>query len=317
MKRIRVLLALALVFGMFAGFAGCKSSESTATTPAESSQPVVDEGPDRSDLLVTVDDLKANAGDYFVIDTRKADAYAAGHVPGAINLTWQELASVGVGKPGDADWGTLLPADQIGTVLGEKGVDTSKTILLYSDPTGWGEDGRVMWSLASVGITDTRMLDGGFPLWANKGGEVETEAFVAPATTVKVSASLDQAHNVTTAYLSENIGTVPVIDVRGEKEYGGATDFGEARGGFIPTAVNVPFPSFFNEDGTLKSATDLEKMFTDAGATKDGEVVFYCTKGIRSAYAAQVALWLGFDDAKNYDASFYSWAGDSSLEMGK
>lgn len=310
-SKIMLSLALAALLALSLGLYGCAADQvTTPDTSGETESVAVD----RADLFVTVDELAANPDQYFVIDTRAAEAYAAGHVPGAINLIWQALSNVGVGAPGDANWGTLLSAEEIGEVLGAAGVDASKTIVVYSDPTGWGEDGRVMWTLASVGITNVRMLDGGFPLWA-ASNEVSTEAVVKPATTVKVAAALDESFNVTTEYVSENLGKVAIIDTRAAKEYDGAVDFGEARGGHIPGAVNVEFGALFNEDGTVKSAEELDQMFADAGAMKDAEVVFYCTKGIRSGYATMIARWLGYEKARNYDASYYGWAGNADLAV--
>lgn len=314
MKKNRLLLALALVAALVLslGLVGCGAKGSTPepTTPAE--EPAV--SANRADILVTVEELAANADQYFIIDARGAEAYEAGHVPGAINLPWQPLASVGVGAAGDDNWGTLLSADEIGAVLGGAGVDTNKTIVVYSDPTGWGEDGRIMWTLASVGITNVRMLDGGYPKWA-ASQEVSTDAVTAPATTVSVSPELDASFNVTTDYIQQNLDSLLIIDVRSAKEYEGATDFGEKRGGHLPGAINIEFASFFNEDGTVKEAADIEKMLTDAGASKDKEVVFYCTKGIRSGFATMVSRWLGFENARNYDASYYTWAGNADLPL--
>ena len=305
------LLAIALMFTV----AGCSTPAEKAEAPQQESTQA--NQPDRAALLVTADELASNPDKYFVIDCRDDKSYAAGHIEGAINLPWQPLTSAAKGAAGDPDWATLLQPADMAKVLGAAGVDTSKTIVLYADPTGWGEDGRVMWSLASVGITNTRLLDGGFPYWEAAGNKVSKEATKAPATTVQVSEQLDADLNVTTDYVKENIGKLPILDVRNKKEYDGATDFGEKRGGRIPTAKNVEFPTFFNADGTLKEASELEKMFTDAGAQKDAEFMCYCTKGIRSGYATMVARWLGFEKAKNYDASYYAWAGDSTLELEK
>lgn len=309
-------LILALIASLSFGLVGC-SKPAEAPKTGGNDTPAATTGPDRALLLVTAEELAANPDKYFVIDNRAADAYAAGHIPGAINLTWQELATVAEGAAGDANWGVLFQPAEAQKVLEAAGLDTSKTIVLYSDPTGWGEDGRVMWSLASLGITNTRLLDGGFPYWQAAGNKVSTDEVKLDATSVKVSEKLDEDLNVTTAYVSENLENLTIIDTRNKKEYDGATDFGEKRGGHIPGATNIEFPAFFNDDGTLKSADELDEMFSNAGAKKDEESIYYCTKGIRSGYATMVARWLGYENARNYDASYYAWAGDSSLSVEK
>ena len=68
-----------------------------------------------SELLASAEDLlgeevqTAAADDPIIVDTRSAEAYAAGHIPGAINLQWQSFAIF----DGSAPDGTLLPTDEL------------------------------------------------------------------------------------------------------------------------------------------------------------------------------------------------------------
>lgn len=268
----------------------------------------------RQDYFVGVADLAAAPTDYVIMDARDPKAYVAGHIAGAINAPWQTFADM-AGNPGEPDWGTLLSAPEIGAALGGLGVDTSKTIVVYADPNGWGEDGRVMWTLLSSGVSNVRMLDGGWPAWIAADNPTSTEVPTLPPTTVPVAAQLDLTLNVTTDYLKSHLNEVTVVDVRSAKEYDGAIDYGEARGGHLPGAVNLPYLDVFNDDGTVKSDGDLSAMFESAGLQKDAEIVSYCTKGIRSGYVTLLLRMLGYPNAKNYDASFYSWAGDSNLPL--
>jgi thiosulfate/3-mercaptopyruvate sulfurtransferase len=314
---LAVLLALALALGAFGGLAGCTKADETKRAAAEepaAEQPVSARG----EYLVSVADVAAAPESFVLVDARAPEAYAAGHIAGAINAPWQTFASVGVGKPGDNDWGTLLPASEIGKKLGELGADATKPIVVYADPTGWGEDGRVVWTLRSVGIEDARMMDGGFPAWTAGGNASSTDAVKLEPATVTVATELNPAYNITTDELKAGLETLKIIDSRAKKEYDGATDFGEARGGHIPGAVNIPYPDVFNSDGTVKSDADLRAMFDEAGLTdKTAEAVFYCTKGIRSGHMSLLARMLGYENAKNYDASFYTWAGNPDLPVEK
>lgn len=308
-----LVLAMALVLS-----GGCAKQAEQKTTAITTEQPAAQTSA-RADVLISVADLAAAPADFFIIDARDPKAYAAGHIPGAISAPWQSFATVATGKPGDADWGILMKPQAIADAAGKLGIDTAKTIVVYTDPTGWGEDGRVRWSLESIGIENIKMLDGGFPAWAAAGNESSKDTPKVTPTTVAVAGDKLADINVTTAEVKAAVadGSAVIIDARSKKEYDGAKDFGEARGGYIKGAVNVPYPTLFNEDGTVKSDADLNAMFAEAGVTKDKPVIAYCTKGIRSAYMVELLRMLGFDQAKNYDASFYSWAGDSTLPLGK
>lgn len=312
-KRLHSLSILIIIALLALALVGCGGT-TTTLQPTETTAAAA--ASTRADYYVSVADLAGGVDDYFVIDARDAESYQAGHIEGAINVPWQTFSDM-EGKAGDPDWGTLLPAEDIGRNLGELGVDVSKTIVVYADPNGWGEDGRVVWSLLSVGLENARMLDGGWPAWKASDGQTSTEAVKLPVTTVEVASSLDADLNITTEELSSNLDNLVVIDARNTKEYEGATDYGEARGGHIPGANNIPFPTLFSDEGTLKSDADLEALFADAGIEKDDQIAVYCTKGIRSGYMTLVLRMLGYSGARNYDASFYSWAGDSTLPVEK
>ena len=315
-KRWGALLLLG-AFALSAALGGCSPAQSTTktgTTPTAATSATLDSA--LSGLFVTVDQLKADSASVVIIDARADKDYAAGHIPGAINATWQAFATVGQGAAGDPNWGVLKSTDEIAKQLGTLGIDTSKPIVVYADPAGWGEDGRIVWMLRAAGIKDSKMLDGGFPAWKKAGNDSNTEVPKPSATTVSIS-SIDSGWVATTADVQAASGKTTIIDARSEKEYDGATDFGEKRGGHIPGAKNVPFLSVFKDDGTIKSAADLKAMFDKAGATTDADVVVYCTKGIRSGYETLLLRELGYAKARNYDASFYAWAGDATLKVEK
>ena len=189
-------------------------------------------------------------------------------------------------------------------------------MIVYTAIPGWGEDGRIVWMLRMAGINDAKMLDGGWELWtaAELAQDKETPAVTATTTSI---AALDEGLNATTDWIQSNAATIKIVDARSTKEYQGATDFGEARGGHLPNAISIPFESTFNADGTLKSTEELKTIFTQSGLTTEDEIVTYCTKGIRSAFMTLELRMAGFGKARNYDASFYAWAGNPALTVVK
>lgn len=304
---VSALLATALL-------SGCGAPATPASRPLSSSP--ASAGP-RSSIpayLVTAQHVRDNLARSSVLDARPKADYDAGHIPGAINVKWQLFARVDAGKAGDESWGTLKSASDIASELGRLGVDPKKQIVVYTAPGGWGEDGRIVWMLRMAGFPNSMMLDGGYPTWTAAGYETSTEPAKAAATSVSIPA-LDRSWNVTTDAIVSGLGELTIVDARTAKEYAGATDFGEARGGHLPGAVNVPFGSMFNDDGTLKSVADLGALFDKVGLGPNDDIVVYCTKGIRSAHMTLVLRGLGFAKVRNYDASFYEWAGNSALEV--
>lgn len=270
---------------------------------------------EKNNYFVDVNWLKENLNNVVLIDARKDKDYNDGHIPGAINAVWQVFADM-EGKPGEAGWGTVLPKEKLAEKLGAVGIDGTKPVVIYTVFPGWGEDGRITWMLKMAGIQDVKMLDGGWTAWTASGNEVSKEAPAVTAVSCTV-ASFDENMNATLDWITANKNKIKIVDARSPKEYGGATDFGEARGGHLPGAISIPFETTLNSDGTVKSTAELKDLFTKAGLTPEDEIVTYCTKGIRSAHMSLLLRMAGFEKARNYDGSYYEWAGNPSLTVEK
>lgn len=311
----RNFLVLSLILVLIISLAGCGTQSGTKSPQTSDKQPAAVSDAQKDTLLVNADWLKSNLDKVVVIDARKDVDYNKGHVPGAVNAIWQGFAAI-KGQPGDPGWGVLLPKDELAAKIGALGIDGSKAVVVYAQPPGWGEEGRIVWMLRMAGIKDAKMLDGGLEAWEQAGGELSKDAVKAKAVSFAI-ASLDESYTSTTDWIVKNQKTIKIIDSRSEKEYKGAADFGEARGGHLPGAINIPFENMFNKDGSLKSSAELKEMFTAAGLNPEDEIVSYCTKGIRSAYMTLTLRMVGFEKARNYDPSYYEWAGNDKLPVEK
>ena len=63
-----------------------------------------------------------------------------------------------------------------------------------------------------------------------------------------------------------------------------------------------------NEDGTFKSADELERLYGGKGVLNGEPIIAYCRIGERSAHTWFVLHeLLGYDDVKNYDGSWTEW----------
>lgn len=318
-KFLSLLISILLVGSLLVGCGVSKSDEKkintevTQTEKGKTATAYVD-GSYITDAKWLTENLKSK--DVLILDARSDKDYAKGHIPGAINVAWQGFSNM-EGKPGDKGWGVVLSDDKLSEKLSAIGVDKNKTIVVYCDSkNGWGEDGRFVWMLKMAGIENVKMLNGGFNFWESSKYEVSKEATTPVASSFKIENS-NKAGTINTQELNAKLSTVKVLDSREKDEYTGAVKFGEARGGHIPGAINLTFNSLLNEDGTFKSADELEAIFKAAGLNKEDEIVTYCTAGIRSAHLALTLRMMGYNNVKNYDESFYTWAKDDSLKIEK
>ena len=106
---------------------------------------------------------------------------------------------------------------------------------------------------------------------------------------------------------------VQSIDTRLEVEYNGRVIYGENKAGHIPNAISLPFNSLVDENGFIKTRTELEKYVENKGLDKHKQLITYCTTGVRAAYVAIILEELGYS-VRNYEPSFAKYANVGEVE---
>jgi thiosulfate/3-mercaptopyruvate sulfurtransferase len=261
-----------------------------------------------------VSELKANPGKYLIIDCRPLVLYQKGHIPGAINVDWTRFVDM-TGHPGDPGWADVPDKAKLSRTLGSLGIDGKRPLVAYADRGGWGPDGWAVWIARVTGDKKARMLDGGFMGWLDAGGTAYKAASAPKPVKVSVSKLDMEGWDVTCKWLAANLSRVKVLDVRTTMEYNGARYFQERRGGHIPGAVNLPFDSFYRNDGTVRDAAEVQAALAPLGIVPGDDLVVYDTSGVRGAFATMVLRMSGFPTARNFDGGFQEWAGTKELEV--
>lgn len=261
-------------------------------------------------LLISGAELEANLGKagLVVIDARSA-GYEAGHIPGAISLKWSDYVDASK---------NLKPVADLEAQLGAAGLSSDMVFVIYDDTTAsWGAVGRVFWMLEYLGCGKVHVLNGGWDKWSADGRASETESNTLRA--ARFAADVQDDALMTKDRLADRLGDEDfvVIDSRTDEEFNGWTLYGEARGGHIPGAVQLPYAGFFKEDKTILDYDDLKELFESYGITSDKEVTAYDTYGTRSGCIYFVLRTLGYPRVSNYDGSIAEWSADSSLPMEK
>jgi len=242
--------------------------------------------------------INQHNGKIVLVDVRNRDAYLKGHIPDAVNIPVDDLQS----KP-DA---ILLPVHQVEKILGEKGLDINKEVVLY----GAGREIAYLefWMLDYMGMKDLHVLDGGIEQWKGKLSTAETK--LPPAV---FKASPRPNIYAATSYVKNALRKPHIIllDVRTTGEYKG-TDVRSLRGGHIPGATNIDFEENYQDGSTkLKSMDELAKLYSKLD--KKNEVIVYCQTGTRATNTYFVLKALGFPNVRNYDASWVEWGSNLSL----
>src|SRR5919106_4964340 len=130
-------------------------------------------------LLVSAQELagmieRAGAKRPLILDLRPPEAYAGGHIPGAIHL---DLWGVSLIDTDPAPLNAFMW--MIEHVLAVHGVDARTPVVVYDEQSGI-RAARAFWFLEFFGHPSVRMLDGGFGAWAKAGVPVTRDAAPPP-----------------------------------------------------------------------------------------------------------------------------------------
>ncbi len=231
---------------------------------------------------------------------------------GAITVTWQQFS-----EPQAPQRGNLLQDQaELGKRLRAVGIDRDRPVIVFGDPSqGWGEEGRIVWMLRSLGHQQVVLVDGGYDALQAVGLSPGKATTVA-STPGNFIPAPQEAWQISRDALQEAIASpktnLVLVDTREPREFAGATPYGESRGGHLPGAVNLHFSQLLDEQGYLLAEEEIRDRLTALGITPEQTIVAYCTGGIRSGWLAAVLVDLGYD-AKNYAGSMWEWsAGDAA-----
>jgi len=222
-------------------------------------------------------------------------------LPGAVAVGWPLFT-----EPARPHRGKLLADDAVLTErLRALGVSNAGAVVVVTDAgDSWGEDGRIVWTLRSLGHDRSHMVDGGVEALLAGGPVAVAPVAQGDFTVTRIAAYLADREQVRAALGQPG---VVLLDVREPREYAGETPYGEARGGHLPGAQSLYYRDLLGPDGRVLSGNALRARLAAVGIGPDTPVIAYCTTGIRAGFVTAVLQDAGID-ARNYAGSMTEWA---------
>ncbi len=238
-----------------------------------------------------------------LLDLRAVDAYAEGHLPGAVHLELPAITGFRDGVPG-----MLIPAEEFAAKMSAAGIDKNKAVVIYDD--NWGMPAaRLLWALARFGFANVAVLNGGWDSWQELGHPQTTKVALPAATTGGLQNVV--AHLAERAWLLAQPprADLVIIDTRTPNEY---------VQGHLPNAINWDWMNAVPVGGweLMRGAAELRDELATLGVSPDKEIVTYCRSGVRAAHTYLVLRALGFPRVRNYDGSWLEWSQYLATEKG-
>jgi thiosulfate/3-mercaptopyruvate sulfurtransferase len=274
-------------------------------------------------VLVTPAELSAmlTSPGTVVIDTRDPDAYAAGHLPSAVNIR-DIFTYLAMSTPD----GVAAMRDKFAEIFGAAGLSGEETAVIYEQSmnSGFGQSCRGYVLLRYLGYPKVKVLHGGYEAWVAEGlpttTEVPTPQPKSFAVDPKAASILVDLQAMKAAVADPNQVKLDTRDVdewiaESSSPYG--KDFCP-RKGRIPGAVWIEWYRMMKPTSAgpmFKSPAEILAECATVGITPETPVVLYCFKGARASNTLVALNEAGIKNVSLYFGSWNEWSRDPSLPI--
>jgi thiosulfate/3-mercaptopyruvate sulfurtransferase len=247
--------------------------------------------------LIDAAALQTHPAKWVVLDARPKAEWAAGHIPGALQFSWDNYTRTdakGVKY-------SSFPPQELAVALAGLGINEKTPLVVYGDAdTSWGGEGYTIWLFSWLGHKGPiRLLHGGIQAWRAQNLPLAKEEKKPVAEKTRYRVELKPQYLVSTEDIQKGNGSYVLVDVRSTFEW---------IKGRIPGAVHIPWEEFYTgKDRRPLPATELKTLFAKHGVDTSKPVVYYCLGGVRSSYAWLTHQLAGLPEAKNYKGSWAAW----------
>ena len=266
------------------------------------------------------------------------EEYEEGHLPGALYLDTNWL------EDPDNIWQRRTPAE-LDAAVRALGITHDTTVVVYGRDTvgdanekwpgrraGQIAATRALMILRYAGVSDVRLLDGGYDWWVKAGYPVET-VIREPAPVAEFGLTIPQHPEVIVdlpeakQILADREGAA-LVSVRTWKEHIGRVSgynyigpagriAGDVWGNCGSDAYHMQH--YRNIDNTMRAYPEIAANWAEAGITSDKWVAFYCGTGWRASETWFYADLQGWERIAVYDGGWYEWSADPAnnpIEIG-
>jgi len=202
----------------------------------------------------------------------------------------------------------MLPSpDAFAEAAGRLGLPREAEIVVY-DAQGIFSAPRVWWTLKTMGYPNVAVLDGGLKKWLAEGRQTQSGQVEPRPVIVSPHFNPANVRDFGAVRQALETGESQVADARPAARFRGEAPEPRPglRAGHMPGARNLPWSSLVRDDGTLRSAEELQAAFDAAGLDPSRPTIASCGSGVSAAVLALALDQLG-QEAAIYDGSWAEW----------
>jgi thiosulfate/3-mercaptopyruvate sulfurtransferase len=249
-----------------------------------------------------------------ILDVRSPMDFNLSHIPGSVNVAWEDFSRRA------PDYRGLIEKDlhPLARRLALIGIDQQTPVLIVGKGLlGKGEDGRVAWTLESLGVSNVQIANvEDFRERREGGAEIKNKNFWTPQLDQNLAigwdelkAKIEGSSYPMTRARRKALGGVPlpvkdenfvVIDVRSPEEY--SIDNLNKRTPRVFRFENIDWREFFTENMDPNPA--VMKMLNEKGITEMTEIDLISNHGVRSGSVTWALQKLGYKKARNFAGGY-------------
>lgn len=235
---------------------------------------------------------------WVILDARDEASFAEGHIPGAIRIDHGQWAKAFSDGQDAAEWSQRI---------GELGIAADTTVVLYDDVRS-KDASRIWWILRYWGLSDARLLNGGWLGW--QAADLPIDDSQPSATAVQFEAVPAPVRLATKDQLIDSLAdrSLQIVDTRSAAEFCGIKPLDNQRAGAVPGAKHLEWVDLIDDQThRFKPADELKRLFDAAGIRLDRPTATYCQSGGRASVMAYGLELMGASDVRNYYRSWAEW----------
>jgi thiosulfate/3-mercaptopyruvate sulfurtransferase len=237
------------------------------------------------------------------IDRDAKAEYDASHIPNARYFDIDDISDHRSDLPH-----MVPPVEKFMSKVRKLGVGDGHQIIIY-DSHGLFSAARVRWLFNVMGQQNVAVLDGGLPKWLRERRSVDGSPSLIKDRHMLVKYRHEMVKDVTQVSAASKLGNYEILDARSAGRFRGEEPEPRPglRSGHIPRSKNIFYKDLLNDDGTLKSQSELTDHFKANNVNLEKPVITSCGSGVTAAIINLALDRIGKSDHALYDGSWTEW----------